>query len=159
MVITTYNSTEGMIKKLQLLKGRTKLKFYQNSSNYYDEGNFGRQSGTFHFEEDPFSKKTQGISKIYHEVLLLMKFLQTKPPVKNMNINYCDLYYTVIKSRDKREIVNEKDENSENEYILYDVSITPNRYIGRDNEDVIIRYRKMRSQINLFKYFLLYKWR
>ena len=27
--------------------------------------------------QDPFSRNTQGISKIYHEVLLLMKFLQT----------------------------------------------------------------------------------
>ena len=40
------------------------------------------------FDEDPFAKKTQGISKVYHEVLKLIKFLQTKPQVKNMNINY-----------------------------------------------------------------------
>ena len=30
-----------------------------------------------------------------------MKYLQTKPQVKNMNINYYDLYYTVIKNRKK----------------------------------------------------------
>ena len=36
--------------------------------------------------EDPFSRNAQGISKVYHEVFLLMKFLQTKPQVKNMNI-------------------------------------------------------------------------
>ena len=30
---------------------------------------------------------------------MLMKFLQTKPQVKSMNINYYDLYYTVIKNR------------------------------------------------------------
>ena len=30
-----------------------------------------------------------------------MKFLQTKPQVKNMNINYYDLYYTVINVRDE----------------------------------------------------------
>ena len=35
--------------------------------------------------------KVLGISKIYHEVLLLMKFQQTKPQGKNMNINYYDL--------------------------------------------------------------------
>ena len=37
--------------------------------------------------EDPFSKNIQGISKIYHEVLLLMKFLMTKPQIKNMRLS------------------------------------------------------------------------
>ena len=37
-----------------------------------------------------------------------MKFLQTKPQVKNMNINYYDLYYTVVKNRDDKEIVDDK---------------------------------------------------
>ena len=45
----------------------------------------------FQSQEDPFAKNAQGISKIYHEVLLLMKFLQNKPQVKNMNINYYGL--------------------------------------------------------------------
>ena len=53
--------------------------------------NIRRQSGTFQFEEDPCSKNVQGIGKIYHEVLLLMKFLQTKPSVESMNVNYYDL--------------------------------------------------------------------
>ena len=39
-----------------------------------------------------------------------MKFLQTKPQVKNMNINYYDLYYSVIKNRDK-ETVNDENQN------------------------------------------------
>ena len=43
-------------------------------------------------QEDPLSRNAQGISKIYHEVLLLMKFLPTRPQVKNMNTNYYDLY-------------------------------------------------------------------
>ena len=30
-----------------------------------------------------------------------MKFFQTKPQVKNMNIIYYDLFYTVIKTRAK----------------------------------------------------------
>ena len=84
MVNTTYNSTEDMINKLQSLKGKTKLKFYENISNYYIEmKNKNFQTNN----QDPFAKNAQGISKIYHEVLLLMKFLQTKPQVKNMNIN------------------------------------------------------------------------
>ena len=58
----------------------------------------------FQTQEDAFAKNTQGISKIYHEVLLLMKFLQTKPLVKNMKFNYYDLYYTVIKNRDDKKL-------------------------------------------------------
>ena len=38
-------------------------------------------------DQDPFAKKAQSISKNYHEVLLLVKFSQTKPEVKKMNIN------------------------------------------------------------------------
>ena len=45
----------------------------------------------FQTQQDPLAKNAQGISKINHEVLLLMKFLQTKPQVKNMSVNYSDL--------------------------------------------------------------------
>ena len=79
MVSTNYNSTEDMIK-IQELKGKTKIKFYENSSNYYDNMNI-------RFDEDRFAKNAQGFNKIYHELLLLMKFLQTKPQVRNMNFN------------------------------------------------------------------------
>ena len=88
MVNTTYNSSEDMINKLQELKGKTKLKFHKNISNYYIEmkhKNFQTNN------QDAFAKIAKGIIKIYHEVLLLMKFLQTKSQVKNMNINYYDL--------------------------------------------------------------------
>ena len=94
MVNTTYSSSEDMINKLQNLKGKTKLKFYKNINNYYLE----MKNKNFQTQQDPFAKNAQGISKIYHEVLLLMKFLQTKSQVKNMNTNYYDLYYTVIKT-------------------------------------------------------------
>ena len=40
-----------------------------------------------------------------------MKFLQTKPEVKKINISYYDLYYTVIKNRDVKEIVGNQYEN------------------------------------------------
>ena len=39
MVNTNYNSTEELINKLQSLKGKTKLKFYKNISDYYDSMN------------------------------------------------------------------------------------------------------------------------
>ena len=111
------------------MKGKTKLKFYRDPSNYYDEMNIRRQNGKFQFEEDPFSKRAQDISKIYKEVLLLMKFLQTKPQVKNVNIKYFDLFYTVVKNRDEKEIVDDQIENNETDCITFDGFITPNHYI------------------------------
>ena len=98
MVKNIYNSTEDIFIKLQRLKGKTKLKSYKNISNYNDNMKIRK-------DEDPFSKNAQGVGKIYHEVLLLMKFLQTKPQVMKMNNNHYDLYYTVIKNRDDKEIV------------------------------------------------------
>ena len=67
-VNTTCNSTEDMIRKLQQLKGKTKLKFYKNVSNYYNGMNIKKQSGNFQFEKEAFSKNVQVIGKIYHEV-------------------------------------------------------------------------------------------
>ena len=86
MVNTTDNSTQEMIKKVSTkFKRKNKVEFYENISNYYDERNFRSQSGTFQFEQDPFSENFQGIGKIYQEVLLLMTFLKTKPQGKSMN--------------------------------------------------------------------------
>ena len=59
-----------------------------------------------------------------------MQFLQTKPQVRNMNINYYDLYYTVIKTRDEKEIVGDKYEND---------FMTPNHYVGIKPRETIIR--------------------
>ena len=131
MVNTTYNSTEDMIDKLQQLKGKVNLNFYKNISNYYRE----MKNKNFQTQEDPLIKNAQGISKIYHEVLLLKKFLQTKPQVKNMNNNYYDLYYTVIKTRDDD---NDNGENDENDFINFHEFITPNHYIGIKPRETIL---------------------
>ena len=53
-------------------------------SNYYDIMKIS-------IDEDPSARNAQSISKIYHELLFLLKFSQTKPLVNNMNINYYDL--------------------------------------------------------------------
>ena len=58
--------------------------------------NYMRQSNTFIFDKNPSAKNAQSIDMIMHEALLLKKFLQTKPPIKNEKINYYDLYYTII---------------------------------------------------------------
>ena len=136
MVNTTYNSSEDMINKLQELKGKTKLKFYINISNYYIE----RKNKNFQTNnQDPFSRNIQGISKIYHEVLLLMKFLQTKPQVKNMNINYFDLYNTVIKVRDENKDIDNQYEIDDKDYINFHDFITPNHNISIKPRDTILR--------------------
>ena len=135
MVNTTYNSSEDMINKLQELKGKTKLKFYKNVSNYYNEMK-DKNFQTHH--EDPFAKNSKGISKIYHEVFLLMKFLQTKPQIKNMNINSYDLYYTVSKTRDENKDIDNQYENDENDYINFN-DIAPNHYIGIKPRETILR--------------------
>ena len=89
IINTIYNSREDMNDKLHELRGKTKSRFYKNIRNNYD-------NMIIKMDEDPFSKNAQGISQLYHEVLILMKFQQTKQQVRNMNNNYYDLYYTVI---------------------------------------------------------------
>ena len=66
MVNITYNSTEELNNKLQSLRGKTKLKFYKNISNYYKE----MKNKNFQSQQDIFARKTQGISKIYHQVVV-----------------------------------------------------------------------------------------
>ena len=136
MVNTTYNSSEEMINKLQSLKGKTRLKFYKNISNYYVEM---KNKNVQINNQDPFARNSQAISKIYHEVLLLMKFLQTKPEVKNMNINYYYLYYTVIKTRDENRDIDNQNENDENDYIDINDFINPNHYVGIKHRETILK--------------------
>ena len=88
-----------MIDKMQNLKGKTKSKFFKNISKYYDEMRSRRRDGYFQFEEVLFSKGVQGISKQYHEMVLIKKNLQTKPQVKVINIKHYDLYYNVFKKK------------------------------------------------------------
>ena len=107
------------------------MKVSKNLCKNYDELIIQRQCGTFQFEKDQFSKKNQGIGKGYHEVLLLLKFLQNKPQVKKLKTNYHDLYYTVIKNRNGKQNVKDEYENNESEYYNFEDFITPNRYIGR----------------------------
>ena len=128
-----------MMTKLQSLKGKTKLKFSKKISEFYNKMRIRRQNGNSQLAEDPFSKGAQCNSKIYTEVLFLMKFLQTNPQIKNMNIKFYDLYYTVMKDGDEKEIINDECENIENDYNKNDDYITPNHYIGRKNNHEILK--------------------
>ena len=62
-----------------------------------------------------------------------MKFLPTKPQIKNMNINYYDLYYTVKKVRDENRDIDNQYENDYNDFII------PNHYIGIKPRETILR--------------------
>ena len=135
MVNTTYNSTEDKIDKLQMLKGKTKIKFNKNINNCY----IRMKNKNFQTQKDPFSKNAQGISKNYHGIFLLMKFLQTKPQVKNMNIKHYDLYYTVNKTRDENKDIDIRYENDENDYINFHDIITPNQNIRIKKNNGILR--------------------
>ena len=133
MVDTNYDTTEDMNDKVQQIKGQTKLKFFKKINNYYNEMKNKNNQTNY---EDFFSRSAQGISKIHHEVIMLMKFLQTKPQVKNMNINYYDLCFTVIRTRDENWDI---DSLYENDYISFKDFIIPNHYIGRKNDKEILR--------------------
>ena len=128
MANTKYNSTDDMAKKLQQLKGKTKFIFFQNISIYNDNMDI-------RMDEGPCTKSVLGISEIYHEVLMLMTFLQSKPQFKNFNTNYYDLYYTVIQNRDGKEFLNDQ---YENDYINFKDFI-PNHYIGNEPRETILR--------------------
>ena len=72
-----------------------------------------------------------------------MKFLQTKPKVKKININYYDLDYTVIKTRDENRDIDNQYDNDVNEYININDFIPPNHYIGiKNNNEIIINHFK-----------------
>ena len=129
MAKTKYNSTEDLIDKLK------QLKFYKNIIHYYNEMKHNFQT----HQQDTFAKSAQGISKIYHEVLLLMKFLQTKPQVGNNNIKYYDLYYTVIRIRDEDKDIDNQYEDDDNDYNNFNDFITPNHYIGIKPRETILK--------------------
>ena len=93
----------------------------------------------FQSQQDPLSKNAQGISKFYHEVLLLRKVLQTKPQIKNINNIYYDLYYTVIKTRDENRDIDNQNENDDSDYIIFNDFITPNQYFGIKKNNEILR--------------------
>ena len=94
---------------------------------------YRKQNNLFQFGEDLFSENAERICKVYHEVLIFKKILQTKPQVKNIYIKFYDLYYNAIKNRDDNEIKNDEHEKEKNDYIVLDKFITPNHDVERKN--------------------------
>ena len=93
----------------------------------------------FKAEQDVFPKNAQCISKIYREVLLFMKFLQTKPQIKNMNNKFHDFYYTAIKNRNEFRDLDNQYEIDDNDYIVKNDFITLNHDIGIKTRETMIR--------------------
>ena len=56
-----------------------------------------------------------------------------------MNINYHELFYTVITVRDENKDIDNQYENDENDYIDINDFISPNQYIGIKNRETILR--------------------
>ena len=56
-----------------------------------------------------------------------------------MNINYYDLYYTVIKTRDENKDIDNQYENDENDYNNFNDFTAHNHYIGGKNDIEILR--------------------
>ena len=68
-----------------------------------------------------------------------MIFLQRKPQIKNMNIKYFDLYYTVIKVRNENRDTDDNYQNDENDYIdINNFTIHPNQYVGIKPRETIL---------------------
>ena len=67
------NTKEDLINELQFLKGKTKLNFNSIINTYFDEMNYVRQSGNFHFQKVGSSKNAQDMAMNMHEAMLLMK--------------------------------------------------------------------------------------
>ena len=74
-----------------------------------------------------------------------------------MDIKFYDLSFSVIKSRDAKEIVNHDHENNEDEYFIYNDYFVPNVFLGGKIDDVLLKLRKLTFQINNFNFFLLRK--
>ena len=56
-----------------------------------------------------------------------------------MNNKYYDSYYTDNNNRNEKEIVKNKFEDNENDYISLSDFVFPNHYIGRKNNDEMLK--------------------
>ena len=56
-----------------------------------------------------------------------------------MNIDYYDLYYTIFKNRDDKEVVKENEYGNDKDYINFDDFIIPNHHVGLKLPETILR--------------------
>ena len=61
------------------------------------------------------------------------------------------------KIRNENEVVNDNNKKNELDFRNFNDNVTPNLSIGRNSNDLRLRWRKMKSHTNHFNYFLLNK--
>ena len=66
LILNNITQHRKKLIKYKVQKVKKTLRIYQNIIKNYDEINYRRSSGSFQFEEKPFSKHAERISKIYH---------------------------------------------------------------------------------------------
>ena len=66
-----------------------------------------------------------------------MEFLQIKPDNKNMNINYYDSYYTVIKTRNENKNIGNQYEDDYHDYIDINDFFRIPQYMGRKRDEIL----------------------
>ena len=54
-----------------------------------------------------------------------------------MNIKYFDLYYSVIKNRGDKEILNNKYEDNDVDYFNINDFDVPKHYVGKKNKEIL----------------------
>ena len=121
---------------------------------------YRRQSGTFQSEEELFNKNEERITKLYLQVMLLLKVLLTEPQVKRNNFNF-EFQETFIKNGDDNQNVVEYEyENEETDLIKYDDFIVPNYYNGiKPCETILRKVPKNETSKQPIQDFILYKGR
>ena len=65
-----------------------------------------------------------------------MKLLQNISQIETTNIQYYDLYYTVIRIKHENKDTDEQYEDDNNDYIDFNDIITPNHHIGIKNREI-----------------------
>ena len=61
------------------------------------------------------------------------------------------------KNRNENEVVNDNNKKKEFDFRNFNDNVTPNLSLGRNTNDLMLRWKKIKSHTNHFKYFLLNK--
>ena len=63
----------------------------------------------------------------------------------------------MIKNRNENKVKNDNNKRNEFVFHIFKDNVTPNPSIGRNSNDLMLRWRKVKSHTNHFKNFLLNK--
>ena len=80
-----------------------KLTLRKNYNEYYKEMQLLRSKNIFPFEDRFAKTEKRKLMIVLLEALMLIRYFQTKPELKTENINYYDMYYTILSVKVKEE--------------------------------------------------------